>query len=38
MIHERQGRAVLVDGEWKVARDTFCALMQIAGIDCPPRE
>ena len=38
MLHERQGRAVLIDGEWKVARDTFCALMQIAGIDCPPRE
>jgi hypothetical protein len=38
MIRGRQGRAVLVDGEWKVARDTFCALMQIAGIECPPPE
>jgi hypothetical protein len=38
LIRGRQGRAVLVDGEWKVARDTFCALMQMAGVECPPRE
>jgi hypothetical protein len=32
----RAGRAVLIDGEWKVARDTFCELMSMAGVVCPP--
>jgi hypothetical protein len=33
----RPGRAVLVDGVWKVARETFCEFMQFAGVECPPR-
>ena len=32
----RIGRAVLVDGEWKVARETFCEFMGLAGVQCPP--
>jgi hypothetical protein len=38
MIRGRQGRAILVDGDWKVARDTFAALMQLAGLTLPPRD
>ena len=38
MIKGRQGRAILVDGHWKVSRDTFAALMQMAGLELPPRE
>jgi hypothetical protein len=34
---DRPGRAVLIDGTWKVARDTFCQFMQMAGVECPPR-
>jgi hypothetical protein len=33
----RTGRAVLADGVWKVARETFCEFMQMAGVTCPPR-
>jgi hypothetical protein len=33
----RTGRALLVDGAWKVARETFCEFMQMAGVQCPPR-
>jgi hypothetical protein len=32
----RIGRASLVDGRWKVARETFCEFMQMAGVQCPP--
>ncbi len=32
----RIGRAVLIDGEWKVARETFCEFMGFAGVQCPP--
>jgi hypothetical protein len=32
----RIGRAVLVEGAWKVARETFCEFMQMAGVECPP--
>ncbi len=33
----RIGRAALIDGEWKVARETFCEFMGMAGVQCPPR-
>jgi hypothetical protein len=33
-IHE--GRAVLVDGQWKVSRATFCGLAAGGGVTCPP--
>jgi hypothetical protein len=31
----RIGRATCLDGQWKVARDTFCEL-QMADVQCPP--
>ncbi len=37
-IKGRPGRALLVNGQWRVARDTFSALMQMAGLTLPPRE
>jgi hypothetical protein len=30
------GYAVLDDGVWKVARETYCGLVQRLGIQCPP--
>ena len=30
------GAAVLIDGEWKVARQTYCDLVQSLGVECPP--
>ena len=38
VLRRRQGKAVLVDGEWKVARETFSMFLQTAGVECPPRE
>jgi Clp amino terminal domain, pathogenicity island component/ClpX C4-type zinc finger len=32
----RTGDALVVDATWKVARSTFCALMSLAGVQCPP--
>ena len=32
----RRGQAVIDDSTWKVARVTFCALMKLAGVECPP--
>lgn len=36
MLPRHLGDAVLVDGAWKVARSTFCDLMALAGVPCPP--
>jgi hypothetical protein len=36
-LRDRRGDAVVVDGAWKMARSTFCELMSLAGVDCPPR-
>ena len=36
-FRDRPGKAVLVGGVWKVDRDTFCQMMQMAGVQCPPR-
>jgi hypothetical protein len=30
------GHAVLIDGDWKVARETWCRLIGSIGIPCPP--
>jgi ClpX C4-type zinc finger len=30
------GYAVLVDGTWKVARETYCGQVQRIGVQCPP--
>ena len=32
------GHAVLVDGEWKVSRETWCRLVRLTGVECPPPE
>ena len=32
------GYAVLVDGEWQMSRDTWCNLVSMAGVQCPPPE
>jgi hypothetical protein len=32
----RQGRAVLVGERWKVSRPTYCGLVAMAGLTCPP--
>jgi hypothetical protein len=34
----RTGHAVVVDQEWKVSRDTWCQLVGMAGVECPPPE
>jgi len=36
LLSRYRGDAVLVDGTWKVARTTFCELMRLAGVECPP--
>jgi hypothetical protein len=37
-LANRPGRAILVDGEWKVTRETFCAWALVGGVRCPPRK
>lgn len=34
---QRVGYAVRVDGAWKVARHTWCELVGMVGVHCPPR-
>ena len=34
----RTGHAVLVGDDWKVARDTWCDLARMGGVECPPPE
>jgi hypothetical protein len=36
LLGRHRGEAVLVDGEWKMARATFCEIMAMAGVECPP--
>ncbi len=36
LLGGQQGEALLINGEWKMARSTFCRLMNLAGIACPP--
>jgi hypothetical protein len=33
---DRVGRAVLIDGTWKIARSTVCTDISLAGASCPP--
>jgi hypothetical protein len=33
---QRRGRALLVDSRWLMARQTFCELMSLIGVQCPP--
>jgi len=37
-LGNRPGRAIVVDGAWKVTRETFCAWAQVGGVRCPPRQ
>ena len=37
-LADRPGRAIVVDGQWKVTRETFCDWMRVGGIECPPRQ
>jgi hypothetical protein len=34
----RTGHAVRVGEEWKVSRDTWCGLVAMVGVECPPPE
>ena len=34
----RSGHAVRVGDDWNVARDTWCGLIGMVGVDCPPPE
>jgi hypothetical protein len=36
MLQHHRGDALVVEGVWKVARSTFCGLMAMAGVPCPP--
>jgi hypothetical protein len=36
LLPRHRGDAVMVGGVWKVARSTFCDLMALAGVQCPP--
>ena len=38
ILRNRPGRAIVVDGEWKVLRETFCEWAQVGGVRCPPRK
>ena len=31
----REGRALVVNGKWKVSRATYCSLVGMAGVVCP---
>ena len=35
-LGRRRGDAVIEDGIWKMARSTFCQLMGMEGVQCPP--
>ena len=36
LLPNRRGDAIIVDGTWKMARSTFCELVGLAGVPCPP--
>jgi hypothetical protein len=36
-LWRRECRAILIDGRWKVARDSMCEAWRFAGVQCPPR-
>jgi hypothetical protein len=36
-LFRREARSVVVDGRWKVSRDSMCASWSFAGVHCPPR-
>jgi hypothetical protein len=36
LLRRHHGEAVVVDDTWRVARSTFCGVMGLAGVSCPP--
>ena len=36
VLPHQRGDALVVEGQWKMARSTFCDLMRMAGVECPP--
>jgi len=36
VLGNQQGGAVKIDGNWRVSRTTYCALVAQGGIHCPP--
>lgn len=36
VLSRHRGDAVFVEGGWKMSRSTFCGLMRLAGVACPP--
>jgi hypothetical protein len=32
------GEAIFADGRWQMSRETFCQVMRMAGVQCPPPE
>jgi len=36
-LWRRECRAVVVDGRWKVSRESMCEVWSYAGVQCPPR-
>lgn len=36
-VYSANGRAVRIDGVWKVSRDTVCEALAVNGTTCPPR-
>lgn len=38
VIFSTSGKAVKVDGVWRVSRDTVCAALEVGGTHCPPRD
>jgi len=36
LLQHHGGGAVMIDGTWKMARSTFCGLMSLGGVQCPP--
>jgi hypothetical protein len=35
-LHHKEGRAIQVNGQWLVTRASFCELMAMGGMTCPP--
>jgi hypothetical protein len=38
MVQHHRGDAVFIGGKWKMARSTFCRIMSMGGVPCPPDE
>jgi Clp amino terminal domain, pathogenicity island component/ClpX C4-type zinc finger len=36
VLNRHRADALVVDGVWKMARSTFCEIMAMAGVGCPP--